>query len=71
MHFPTHEQKQALLEQVMRFADQRLQAVPHAQRLLRPLRPLVDGGPAAPGPAAFDRSTSVPGRTRQAGANEI
>ena len=25
MHFPTHEQKQALLEQVMRFADQRLQ----------------------------------------------
>ena len=26
MHFPTHEQKQAHLEQVMRFADQRLQA---------------------------------------------
>src|SRR5437764_1342078 len=25
MHFPTHEQKQALLEKVMRFADQRLQ----------------------------------------------
>jgi glutamate dehydrogenase len=26
MHFPTHEQKQALLEQVMRLADQRLEA---------------------------------------------
>src|SRR5258708_2103901 len=26
MHFPTHEQKQALLEQVLRIADQRLQA---------------------------------------------
>src|SRR4051812_28466361 len=28
MHFATHEQKQALLEQVMRFADQRLQGAP-------------------------------------------
>src|SRR5690349_6744173 len=26
MHFPTHEQKQALLEQVLRLADQRLDA---------------------------------------------
>jgi glutamate dehydrogenase len=28
MHFPTHEQKQALLEQVLRIADQRLPAAP-------------------------------------------
>ncbi len=28
MHFPTHEQKQALLEQVLRIADQRLQPAP-------------------------------------------
>src|SRR4051812_16740091 len=28
MHFPTHEQKQALLEQVMRLADARLPAPP-------------------------------------------
>jgi len=28
MHFPTHEQKQALLEQVLRIADQRLAAAP-------------------------------------------
>ena len=26
MHFPTHEQKQALLEQVIRLAEQRLPA---------------------------------------------
>src|SRR5215212_3108158 len=28
MHFPTHEQKQALLEQVLRMADQRLAPAP-------------------------------------------